>query len=206
MGNSDSFEQIYDKVIGYYRENAEERFEYFERSTSNHCDYCLQFMTPAPALVLDVGSGSGRDAVFFASKNYHVIAIEPAHELRELAIQKHSSDNIEWIDDRLPELEKLSDKTDFFDHILLSTVIFHLPETETSETLQRVHALLKPEGTLFIGLRNGPSDPARPMFNITKEMIISHSKNLFTIIDIEESIDDYKRADVNWSRMMLKNI
>lgn len=205
MNEESSFEAAYSKIIGYYRENAEERFEYFERTKSNHCDYFLNFITPPPGKILDVGSGSGRDSAFFANKGYDVIAVEPAHELRELAAKKHSFPNIEWFDDRLPELEKFKNEG-IFDNILLSTVIFHLPETETRKIIERLHVLLKKDGMVFIGLRNGPSDTRRPMFNITKEWIISQSQDLFTVVAIEESEDDYKRENVSWSRMVLKKV
>jgi len=202
----DDPDAISDKIITYYNENAANRFDYFEQGSATHCDYCLRFMTPAPGKILDIGSGSGRDAAIFAAKGYEVVAVEPADELRALAEQKHSRSSIRWSGDRLPDLKQFAEIADIFDHIHLSAVIFHLPLSETRKVLQNCHRLLKRGGTLFVGLRIGPSDPARPMFNVDKEWVLSQSKDLFDLIDWMHSEDDHKRADVEWHRLMLKKI
>lgn len=203
----DSLDPVRDKVIGYYRRNAEKRFEQYEsQAAGGHCYYSLKYMAPAPGRILDVGCGSGRDAAVFAGRGYDVTAVEPAHELRRLAQQKHDHANITWVDDRLPELASFHDVSDYFNHAHLSAVIFHLPPQETSHVLQNCHRLLKPGGTLFVGLRVGPSDPERPMFAIDEHWIASQADGLFDILDIELSTDDFSRPDVRWVRMMLKKV
>lgn len=203
---TDPLDQIRQTVIGYYRANAVKRFDrYEEQPAGDHCRYCLKYMAPAGS-VLDIGSGSGRDAAFFASNGYQVSAVEPATELRELAQQKHVNNLITWADDYLPELKGFSDVSEHYDHVHLSAVIFHLPQSETRKILERIFSLLKKDGTVFIGLRIGPADPERPMFNLDSDWIISQSTDLFEIINIEESEDDFKRDDIRWSRMILKKI
>ena len=63
-----------------------------------HAD-ALPFLTTTPGLVLDVGSGSGRDAAWFASHGWEVIAAEPAKALREEAGRLHADARIRWVDD-----------------------------------------------------------------------------------------------------------
>ena len=58
----------------------------------------------APALVLDVGAGSGRYAAWLAELGHDVVAVEPAAGLRRIAEGRHPSPQIRWLDDRLPAL------------------------------------------------------------------------------------------------------
>ena len=197
-------DQLQQKIIRYYHEHAAARFDYFEQAAVKHCDYSLQFIVPAPARILDVGSGSGRDAAYFAQLGYQVTAIEPAKELRKLAMQKHTHPAIEWVDDRLPELPAFAHISQAYDHIHLSAVIFHLPPEQIRTALEQMHRLLKPEGTMYIGLRIGPSDPERPMFAINADDIVSQSEGLFTMMHNELSDDSLARQDIRWSNMMLK--
>ena len=58
--------------------------------------------------VLDIGAGSGRDAAWFAARGHSVVAVEPAASLRAEARARHPEPSIEWLDDRLPELEAVT--------------------------------------------------------------------------------------------------
>jgi len=60
-----------------------------------------------PALVLDVGAGSGRDAAWLSSLGHQVIAVEPSEQMRIRGQRLHASDKIRWINDRLPGLENV---------------------------------------------------------------------------------------------------
>ena len=42
-----------------------------------------------PASVIDIGAGSGRDAAWFASKGYSVLAVEPSATMREEGRRRH---------------------------------------------------------------------------------------------------------------------
>jgi protein-L-isoaspartate O-methyltransferase len=42
----------------------------------------LHLIPTVPGRVLDIGSGTGRDAAAFAAMGHHVIAVEPTGELR----------------------------------------------------------------------------------------------------------------------------
>jgi protein-L-isoaspartate O-methyltransferase len=58
----------------------------------------------SPGRILDIGSGTGRDAAWFASQDHRVVAIEPTNEMRIPAMALHPSPRIEWLDDSLPDL------------------------------------------------------------------------------------------------------
>lgn len=60
------------------------------------------------ARVADIGAGTGRDAAWFAGSGHDVVAVEPVRELREAGQALHTASNIQWLDDRLPDLASLS--------------------------------------------------------------------------------------------------
>jgi protein-L-isoaspartate O-methyltransferase len=49
--------------------------------------------------ILDIGSGSGRDAAYFAKQGHEVTAVEPVREMRLTAEKLHGKQRIRWIDD-----------------------------------------------------------------------------------------------------------
>ena len=54
--------------------------------------------------VLDIGSGSGRDAAWLAGMGHGVVAIEPSAEMLEQAKALHREAHIQWLHDSLPDL------------------------------------------------------------------------------------------------------
>ena len=65
----------------------------------------LDGLLPAvPALVLDVGAGTGRDAAWFAGLGHDVVAVDPAAAMRAEATRLHPGPRIRWLNDRLPDL------------------------------------------------------------------------------------------------------
>jgi len=62
----------------------------------------LDLLPTAPATILDVGAGSGRDAAWLAAKSYEVIAVEPSANMRAAAARLHPEAKVHWISDTLP--------------------------------------------------------------------------------------------------------
>jgi SAM-dependent methyltransferase len=66
--------------------------------------WLADLLPPAPALIVDVGAGTGRDAAAFAAAGYEVVAIEPSAGMRAEAARLHPSPRIRWESDSLPAL------------------------------------------------------------------------------------------------------
>ena len=45
-------------------------------------EYLVPNLPPAPAAILDVGAGSGRDAAWLVEQGYSVLAVEPSETMR----------------------------------------------------------------------------------------------------------------------------
>jgi len=159
----------------------------------------------APARVLDIGAGSGRDAAWAARQGHAVTAVEPSATMRAEAIRRHGAAGIRWIDDALPDLSGLPADTPPFAAIFLSAVWMHLPPAARPRALARLADLLAPGGRLFFLLRMGPPDPARAMFPAPPEEISAQALPLG--LHPERRItapDRLGRAEIFWVRLVLR--
>ena len=66
-----------------YTEEAEELFRRYESipASENH-RHVRHLLPDRPSSVLDIGSGTGRDAAWFASMGHRVVAVEPTDAMR----------------------------------------------------------------------------------------------------------------------------
>lgn len=87
--------------IASYECHAPEVIGTYEAMPSGRIHAWLEGRLPtSPALLLDVGAGTGRDAVWLASLGHDVVAVEPS------AAQLHPEPRIRWLDDGLPDLRR----------------------------------------------------------------------------------------------------
>lgn len=165
----------------------------------------MAHLPTTPGLVFDIGAGSGRDAAWFASQGWSVVAVEPAENLRLHARTLHPSARISWEADRLPGLERLIKRGVLADLIWLSAVWMHVPANDRRRAFRKLVTLLKPGGRLIMSLRHGPVSYDRPMYVVTAEEVerlaIEHGLNLRATV---RSNDALGRADVTWTNVVLE--
>ncbi len=113
--------------------------------------------------ILDMGAGSGRDAAWFAANGYKVVAAEPAAEMRDMGKALHPSPDIRWLDDALPEQEKVLRSKLTFDLIWLSAVWMHVPLSARARAFRKLVSVMSPGGSMMLTLRQGLSPSDRPM-------------------------------------------
>ncbi|MGB7242366.1 MAG: class I SAM-dependent methyltransferase [Sulfitobacter sp.] len=133
------------------------------------------FLPQAPAQVLDVGAGTGRDAIWLSGCGHHVVAVEPVVAFRDAAAAcPHHG--VEWIDDRLPDLVHVSQRQRRFDFILLSAVWHHLTEAERKTALPVLGRLLARSATLILSLRSGQGVASRPAYPTTAKDVVDMAR------------------------------
>ena len=130
---------------GYAREAAELIVRYEALSFSEAHSEVLHLLPAAPSTILDIGSGTGRDAAYLAAIGHEVVAIEPTDALRIAASQLHPNPSIEWIDDGLPHLARIADRREEFDLVMLNAVWMHL-DLAGPPTSNAGHSLSAPSG------------------------------------------------------------
>jgi SAM-dependent methyltransferase len=156
-----------------YADEAEELFRRYEGIAAADAHRAILHLIPAPPCrVLDIGSGTGRDAAWFASLGHRVIAIEPTDALRLPAMALHSSPQIEWLDDSLPDLAWLRSRGETFDLVMLTAVWMHLDETQRRRAMPNLAGVLRTGGTVIMKIRHGPVPAGRRMFEISPQETI----------------------------------
>jgi SAM-dependent methyltransferase len=154
--------------IDGYASEAEELLRRYEAMpfADLHGQY-LHLIPKAPARVLDIGAGTGRDAAAFAALGHQVVAVEPTDALREGARLLHPSPSIEWVDDGLPNLSGLRARNQAFDLVMMTGVWMHLDADERRRAMPIVASLVRSGGVLIMSLRHGPVPAGRRMFEVT---------------------------------------
>src|SRR5664279_6524196 len=112
-----------------YAEVAEELFKQYESIAFADAHRTVLHLIPTiPGRVLDIGSGTGRDAAWFAGRGHSVVAVEPTDAMRLPAMTLHPSPRIDWLNDSLPDLAALRARHETFDLVMLTAVWMHLDE------------------------------------------------------------------------------
>jgi SAM-dependent methyltransferase len=157
-------------------------------------------LPPAPARVLDIGAGTGRDAAAFAAMGHAVVAAEPTAELRGYGEQTHRAAAIEWVDDRLPHLSRLADRTGAFDVITMSAVWMHLDAVQRALAMPVVASLLASGGVVAMSLRHGPVPEGRVMYDVQAPETIRLARQSGLVLALERlnQPSTYSRKDVTW--------
>lgn len=158
-----------------------------------------------PGLVLDVGAGTGRDAVWLAVQGHEVVAVEPSAAMRKEGQARHPDSRIRWISDRLPGLEQTLRLGLSFDFILLSAVWMHVPPTDRSRAFRKLIMLLKPGGLLAITLRNGVAEPDRGMHPVSRDELEGLARAHGAFLDqVVSSPDKLGRDDISWTQILIR--
>lgn len=189
-------------TIGPYNRNAQAFFTQYQSLNFEqvHRDWISQ-LNGQGGLALDVGAGSGRDALGLAERGWDVIAVEPASELRRLGQSSTSEKTIQWMDDALPELARIRKLSYRFDLILVSAVWMHLPPTSRQRAFRILTELLAPSGLLVVTLRHGPGDGERQFYEVSRAELDSFARQRAVIpvllSDVRQA-DELERKDVWW--------
>lgn len=167
--------------------------------------WAIDLLPLSPALVLDVGAGSGRDAAWLAAHGLDVVALEPSRGLRERAATLHPATAIRWLDDHLPELRATCRLGLQFDLVWLSAVWQHVEPADRSRAFRTLAALLKPGGLMLLTLRHGPAEAERAMHPVSvgevEQLAQSHSLSL---VRVQPQADQRGRADISWTGLALR--
>jgi SAM-dependent methyltransferase len=127
----------------------------------------LDLMPTPPSRVLDVGAGTGRDAAALAALGHSVVAVEPTPELRAHGQRLHGDAAITWIDDALPDLDKVHALGVRYDLVLLSAVWMHLDAGQRERAMAAIARLLRPGALVTLSLRHGAIPAGRRMFDVS---------------------------------------
>ena len=192
-----------------YADEVDSLFERYESrdAAAVHAPW-VEYFPKAPARILDIGAGTGRDAAWFASLGHSVLAVEPVDILRTRAAKLHPEPEITWLADILPDLTATKAQGEVFHMVLMHAVWMHLTEEERRTGMASVASLLNLGGRLVMSLRHGPIPAGRRMFEVTSDETIALAaknglKNLYK--HRGDSIQAENRARrIEWTKLVFE--
>lgn len=168
----------------------------------------IHLLPPPPKSVLDVGAASGADAAWLSSRGYRVVAVEPVAQFRAAGTSLHSSANIEWIDDGLPELSTIVAQKRKFEVVLLTAVWMHLDEREREAAMPVIAQLVASSGLILMALRHGAVPPGRKMFEVTAAETVTLAARCGLQVLLTERTEstqpENRAAGIEWTRLAFR--
>ena len=137
------------QTIRYYQKNAKEIFDQYDAC----CDGVSRYFTlsfPPQAKILDIGTGSGRDARQLLELGYDAYGVDPCNEMVSLAITKYPELSGRIIEGNLPRLEKPFGGN--FDGVLCSAALMHIPNEQLFDSVFAIRSVLKDNGRLLLSI------------------------------------------------------
>ncbi len=134
------------RTLRHYDENAESFWEGTrDHDVSQNRDAFLRALAKAPARILDLGCGPGRDLAFFRSLGHDVVGLDGSARFCEMA-REHGGVEVLRAD-FLALAPVLRGRR--FDGIFANASLFHVPTSELPRVLGELRAALAPRGVLF---------------------------------------------------------
>jgi SAM-dependent methyltransferase len=189
-----------------YAEEAEDLFKRYESIPAAETHKAVAHLIPAaPSRILDIGSGTGRDAAWFAGMGHRVTAVEPTNEMRLPAMALHPSSRIEWLDDSLPELALVRSRGELFDLIWLSAVWMHFDAPQRQQAIANLATVLRTSGAIIMRVRHGPVPAGRRMFEIPDEETVELARleGLQPVLNLRvgSAQQSNRDAGVSWTHL-----
>ena len=134
--------------LNYYDMHAEEYFiqTFHEDMTDTYRHFLPRL--PAGCRILDLGSGSGRDAVYFRKQGYEVTALEPSKRLCEWMKRQFDGEIVCLpVEEYHPVMK--------FDAIWACASLLHLIKEDLLEFFAGIGGYLKPGGLIYVSGKNG---------------------------------------------------
>lgn len=122
------------------------------QEASSFAQFCQDnFFNYTEKNILEIGSGNGRDAKYFAKNKHNVIAVDQSHNGVEIGKESHLS-NIKFIEDDFVEMNYcIFNKVD----VVYSRFTLHaIKDNECQIVINKVTNLLKKNGILAIEVRS----------------------------------------------------
>lgn len=187
----------------YYEINAK---QYAEATFS--ADMSEQYQRFLPLLkegatILDIGSGSGRDACYFQKMGYQVTALEPSTHLCE-EIQKVFSGTIIHSDIQHYQPEQQ------FDGIWACASFLHLQEKEILDFFGKINCFLHDHGIIYLsgknGISTGKANDGRYFLEFTEQLAenILMTNEQVKLEQLWYTKDVTGRKDFRWMNMIFK--
>jgi SAM-dependent methyltransferase len=133
-----------------YDKYAKEFEEFSKDYIRNHIfGDATMFMNLLPGIeVLDLGSGPGRDSVFFREHGLVPLCFDISPEMLKLCERKGLST-------MHGDMENLPFGASSFDGVWAYTSLLHMPKANLPLVLRKIREILRQEGVFYLGMKEG---------------------------------------------------
>ena len=192
--------------MSWYDLNAGRLAELYEAPTAERLHGWLDGLLPRePGTVFDIGSGTGRDAAWFAGLGHEVVGVEPSPAMRAQAAALHPGPGLRWFDDSMPSLSRLTALGLSANLIMVSAVWQHVAPPDRLRAFRKLTALLRSGGLLAITLRDGPSGDGRESHPTSVgELETLAAAAGMSVERVSQAEDAMGRAGVTWTNVALR--
>lgn len=101
--------------------------------------------------VLNLGSGSGRDALLLRETGMEVFCVDGSSTMTRIT-------NTLGFESLVSTFDELELEPNSFDGVWAYTSLLHLPKSELAETLARIHGWLRQDGAFALGMIEGDGE------------------------------------------------
>jgi len=192
------------KIVNYYDRHASILAKLYESVSfvDIHKDV-LPLLPPPPCNILDIGSGSGRDAAWLSKQGYKVTAVDPSIASLEQGKTLHKEE-IRWLNGSLPQLSKLYRCDGSFSVILANAVFQHLQKSEIDPSIRRIFELLDKNGLFVVSLKISNEDESNITYPFDKDHFLHTCSSIgFSEISTYYQEDIFGRNNLSWLKIIL---
>ncbi|HYA63997.1 MAG TPA: class I SAM-dependent methyltransferase [Candidatus Sulfotelmatobacter sp.] len=140
------------EIIAYYQQFDEDsrlQTGAFQLEFARTKELVLRYLPPPPAVIADVGGGSGVYSCWLASLGYEVHLVDASPKLVEQARGRSERQEPPIASIQVGDARKLDFADNFADAILLLGPLYHLTErADRIQSLREAHRVLRPDGVL----------------------------------------------------------
>lgn len=193
-------------TIYHYRQRAFELVSRYENVDVSNLQKLLRDTLDYRAKVLELGCGSGRDAVFLKrfSNIREITATDACPEMIAEAAKLHPDIAGDLLLLTLPHgLLELLRKGNSFGAIYSIATLMHLEPLDIGETFEHCELLLEPGGVLFFSVciqrpANDETDPRHFTLKPAEWWQKQIEKVGMRVVEMAETEDSLNRPDVKW--------
>ena len=153
---------------------------------------------------LDIGCGSGRDAVWLAEQGYKVTAVDGSAEMLKEAAHNQNHKDVEYVLDTAPELNKLIGSGQKFEVILMSAFIFHFDKSAREKIFKAMQQVAAENCLFYVSVRSPNNSSGRSFYEVKREEIETFAKEgNFDFRPLGQMHDKLARNAVSWQHYIL---
>lgn len=129
----------------YYRKGI------VEKTPSRFAEYVLKEHLKKDKKLVELGCGNGRDSIYFARNNIHVLSIDGSESAINILKTQNELSNIEFVNDNFVTTSYLDEK---YNYVYSRFTLHAISDDEQKQVIKRAYNALLKDGLLLVEVRS----------------------------------------------------